>query len=143
MSQKRSHALSNVVTGETRFTSKQIKRVRLKENVTQQIENTCTGLLLKRLRGLLGEPKWRDAQRRFDELSNKTALTQEEIEEKQALSVTISELKKRFRITRNHMYEEAAKVNHHFGCVLSSIESQDVATKAFVEFEKAHFWQAN
>ena len=136
MSKNKAHGPSYTLTLEARLNPSQRKRLLSGEEVARQIENTCKGLLLKHLRGLRGDPKWRKAVDRFKELSEKTRLTDLEKSEKQKLASEIHGLRLQYRLTEYQMHEEAAKVNNHFGRVLSINEAQKAATRAFEAFEK-------
>ena len=136
MSKNKARGPSYTLTLEVRLNPSQRKRLLLGEEVARQIENTCKGLLLKHLRGLRGDPKWRNAADRFKELSSKTRLTDLEKAEKKSLVNEMHDLRLKYRLTEFQMHEEAAKVNRHFGQVLGINEAQKAATRAFNAFER-------
>lgn len=133
---RKSNGASYVLTLETKPTPAQRKRLLAGEEVARQIENTCKGILQKGLRGLRGDPKWREAVAKFSELTAKKKLTPDERQQKKDLSIEMHELKRKYRLTEFQMHEEAAKINQHFGRVLSINEAQKAATRAFNAFEK-------
>ena len=131
-----------VLTLEASLTKAQYKQVDAMSEVCRQIENTVKGLLLKKWRGIKGNPQWRAALARHVELARRQQRTEAELAEMKALSATMREIERSFGLSEYDMHKVAASVNAHFGRKISINEAQRAATTAWRAFEKYRYGDA-
>ena len=87
---------SYILELEVFFTPSQCREVEARREVARVIYNTCLGRLLKRWRSVQGNPKWRTALRRVQEINAIGDPSPDELKERTALRKEMREIEKDF-----------------------------------------------
>ena len=95
---------SYILELEVFFTPSQRREVEARREVARVIYNTCLGRLLKRWRSVQGNPKWRTALRRVQEINAIGDPSADEMKERTALRKEMREVEKDFGLTEYELH---------------------------------------
>lgn len=136
---KKSTTASYILELEVVFTPSQRREVEARREVARVIYNTCLGRVMKRWRSVQGNPKWRMALRRVQEINAIGDPSPDEMKERTALRKEMREVEKDFGLTEYELHAFVKEVNVHFDRRISINEAQVTATRAFRTFEKYRY----
>ena len=136
---KKSTTASYILELEVVFTPSQRREVEARREVARVIYNTCLGRVMKRWRSVQGNPKWRTALRRVQEINAIGDPSPDELKERTALRKEMREIEKDFGLTEYELHTFVKEENGHFDRRISINEEQVTATRAFRTFEKYRY----
>lgn len=130
------------ITLEVKVHPADIPEIERRMECARQIYNTCLTRCMKLWRSLKCDLKWRSLLQELQELNKKSLLSDSELLRQNALKVEIRAYEKNAGLSEYGLCTYALSVTRHFGCPISSSETQKTATLVWRAFNHLRFGKA-